>query len=46
MADNPTPKTGKFGFDPIKSPKQTESEDGILKPTGATLPAGAAKPKK
>lgn len=46
MADNPTPKSGKFAFDPIKSPKQEESSDGILEPTGPTAPAGAAKPKK
>lgn len=33
----------KFPWGPIKSPKQAESEDGVLKPTKSTLPAGANK---
>ena len=30
-------------FGPIKSPKQTESEDGVLKKDSQTMPKGANK---
>lgn len=33
--------SGKFSG-PIESPKDTESQDGVPRPTGSTLPAGAA----
>jgi hypothetical protein len=46
MADSATPKSGKFGWSPIRSPKQAESEDGIPEPTGKTLPSSASRPKK
>ena len=38
------PKNIKWGN--VQSPKQTESEDGVPKFTGSTLPKGAAQPKK
>lgn len=36
----------KFPYTPIKSPKESESTDGILKKTGSCLPKGAAKTGK
>jgi hypothetical protein len=39
-----TPNSGKHSWDPIKSPKQNEPDDGVLKQTGKTLPTGAARP--
>jgi hypothetical protein len=44
--ENATPNSGKFEWGAIKSPKQSESADGVLEATSKTLPAGAAKPKK
>lgn len=41
-----TPNSGKQGWGEIRSPKQSESDDGVNKQTGKTLPAGAAKPDK
>lgn len=43
MKDSATTKSGTFGFPPIKSPKQTESEDGVLKKDSTTRPASANK---
>jgi len=41
-----TPNSGKMEFGFIKSPKETESQDGVLRRTGPTAPSGAAKPDK
>ncbi len=34
---------GKFPYPPIKSPKESESADGVLKKTSETLPKSANK---
>jgi hypothetical protein len=47
MADDKgAPKSGKFGWGDIKSPKEYESKDGVPEPTGDCRPAGAVKPKR
>ncbi len=46
-ADTYAPKgSGKFAYDPIESPKEHESSDGVNVQTGKTLPSGAAHPDK
>jgi hypothetical protein len=47
MADDKgAPKSGHFSWGDIKSPKQSESMDGVPQPTGDTRPSGAVAPKK
>jgi len=41
-----TDNSGKFSYEPIRSPKETEDLDGVQKATSKTLPAGAAKPDR
>ena len=42
--ENATPNSGKFSYDPIKSPKQEETT--IVHATSNTLPASAEKPDR
>lgn len=47
MADDKgAPKSGKFPFGNIKSPKETESKDGVPEPTCGTGPSSQVSPKK
>lgn len=43
--EDATPRTLPTGG-PIKGPKDLESHDGVLRPTGETLPEGAARPPR
>lgn len=39
-----TPNSGRHPWAPVRSPKQSESDDGVHKATSKTLPSGSAKP--